>query len=113
MFHKRISFQLNEFNNDKFLDTETQVKGTTPFDLANEFAHPELAELLLSYGQIFDCEVGGNIKEAPVNGSPADGNVMAQFHAKYNQEFVNFDLILEVLNFVDSRSTPGTRKVLK
>ncbi len=91
-----------------------QVKGMTPYDLANEFARPEVADLLLSYGQVFSNEVGNNInimESSPVNHNSPD-DVLKSFYAKYSQEHANLDLIVEVLNFVQGYSQPGAVLVL-
>lgn len=94
------------------IDEWRQVKGTTPFDLANEFARPELAELLMSYAQMFDSQFAENVEtgttSTTLDPSTNDNNsVLADFYSKYNQEFVNLDLVVEVLDFVDNCSTPG------
>lgn len=90
-----------------------QVKGMTPYDLANEFARPEVADLLLTYSQVFSNEVGSNINimaPSPVNHNSPD-DVLKSFYAKYSQEHVNLDLIVEVLTFVQGYS-PGAVLVL-
>lgn len=85
------------------------LKGMTPHDLANEFARPEVADLLWSYGQVFSSDVGGNIRimqPALVNQDSPD-EVLKSFYAKYSQDHANLDLIIEVLSFVQSYSHPG------
>ena len=91
-----------------------QVKGMTPYDLANEFARPEVADLLLSYSHVFSNEVGRNInimEPSPVNHNSTD-DVLKSFYAKYSQEHANLDLIVEVLSFVQGYSQPGAVLVL-
>lgn len=78
-----------------------------------------MAELLTSYAQMFDCQVTEN-SETPAAAATTtastttsdpptthNGNVLVDFFSKYNQKFVNLDLVIEVLDFVDSCSTPG------
>lgn len=91
-----------------------QVKGMTPYDLANEFARPEVADLLLSYSQVFTNEVGNNInmqEPSSLNQNSPD-DVLKSFYAKYSQDHANLDLIVEVLNFVLGYSQPGAVLVL-
>ena len=91
-----------------------QVKGMTPHDLANEFARPEVADLLLSYSQVFSNEVGNNIIQEPsrMNNYNSTDDVLKSFYAKYSQDHANLDLIVEVLNYVQGYSQPGTILVL-
>nr|CAH0102024.1 unnamed protein product [Daphnia galeata] len=91
-----------------------QVKGMTPYDLANEFARPEVADLLLSYSQVFSSEVGNNIIQEPsrMNNYNSTDDVLKSFYAKYSQDHANLDLIVEVLNYVQGYSQPGTILVL-
>ena len=91
------------------------MNGTTPYDLANEFARPEMAELLMSYAEMFDSHVTKETRRTTTEHttSSADpptgdnGNILTNFYSKYNQEFVNLDLVVEVIDFVDNCSTPG------
>ena len=95
-------------------DPTLQVKGMTPYDLANEFARPEVADLLLSYSQVFSNEVSNNIfiqEHSPMNYNSPD-DVLKSFYAKYSQDQANLDLIVEVLNYVQGYSQPGTILVL-
>jgi HrpA-like RNA helicase len=86
----------------------------TPYDLANEFARPEVADLLLSYSQVFSSEVGNNIIQEPsrMNNYNSTDDVLKSFYAKYSQDHANLDLIVEVLNYVQGYSQPGTILVL-
>jgi hypothetical protein len=95
-------------------DPTLQVKGMTSYDLANEFARPEVADLLLSYSQVFYNEVGNNVviqEPLTVNYNSPD-DVLKSFYAKYSQDHANLDLIIEVLNYVQGYSQPGTILVL-
>lgn len=85
------------------------VKGMTPHDLANEFARPEVADLLWSYSQVFGSEVGSNIRmmQSGLANQDSPDEVLKKFYAKYSQDHANLDLIIEVLNYVLGYSQPG------
>ena len=76
----------------------------TPFDLANECVRLEVAELLSSYSQVFDDEVGQRIA-TPTDDHPADA--LQSFRTKYSSQHANLDLIVELLEFIDSHSASG------
>ena len=58
----------------------------TPYDMANEFARPELADLLFSYGQVFAAELGHNVNPAEAAALPVNRNssedLIKSFYAK-------------------------------
>ncbi len=58
----------------------------TPYDLANEFARPAVADLLHSHGEVFNAEHGRNITTSepmvPINHNSAD-DMVKSFYAKY------------------------------
>lgn len=58
----------------------------TPYDLANEFARPAVADLLHSYGEVFNAELGRNVKTSepliPINPNSTD-DMVKSFYAKY------------------------------
>lgn len=79
----------------------------TPYDLANEFARPEIADVLYSYGQVFCSELGPSINfaEPPMvamnQNSPDD--VLKSFYAKYLELLKDqeFSLMAYFLLFLD------------
>ena len=58
----------------------------TPYDLANEFARPEIADVLFSYGEVFHSEIGHNINPVEPMVTAANRNspddVLKSFYAK-------------------------------
>ena len=64
----------------------------TPYDLANEFARPAVADLLHAYGEVFNAELGRNVKTAepmiPISHNSTD-DLVKSFYAKY-ESFNNF-----------------------
>lgn len=89
-----------------------KVRGMTAYDLANEFARPEVADLLATYGEVFNKELGQliNCAELSVSGgmnqnSPDD--MLKSFYSKYSKDHANLDLIIEVLSFVQGYSQAG------
>lgn len=96
------------------------MKSYTPYDLANEFARPEIADLLYSYGEVFAREIGCNIvssissREVPeVLNEPQQSNekpedVVKSFYSKYSQCHANLELVVEVIACSEGSPQSGT-----
>ena len=94
------------------------MKGYTLYDLVNEFARPEIADLLYSYGEDFARETGCNIvssrENADVLNEPQEStkkpeDVVKCYYAKYNPCHVNLELVVEVISWsIDYSQSGGT-----
>ena len=90
--------------------------------MANEFAHPDIADLLLSYGQSFadklECNINNSIStslskstavpEKAENMSEKPEELIKRFYSKYSADHANLELIVEVLGCSESYSQSGT-----
>jgi HrpA-like RNA helicase len=89
--------------------------------MANEFARPEIADLLLTYGQRFIEELGCSINNSPIslfgsttvpeqaeNMSEKPEDLIKRFYSKYSPDHANLELIVEVLGCSESYSQSGT-----
>ena len=88
--------------------------------MANEFAHPDIADLLVSYGQSFVEELGCSINNVPIslfessipeqaeNMSEKPEELIKRFYLKYSPDHANLELIVEVLGCSESYSQSGT-----
>jgi HrpA-like RNA helicase len=82
----------------------------TLFDIASEFARPEMAELLQTYSEAFHAELGSNIVETTSSNSSEDGS--GAFYTRYSKDHVNLDLVIEVIGFALGYTEPGTILVI-
>ncbi len=68
----------------------------TPFDMANEFARPEVADLLLAHMENFQAEMGDHVVESGCRFSASSEEASRAFYTKYSKERVNLQLVVEV-----------------